>query len=300
MGEGTPACMSAVKISLEGSWGAGGAATLIPVTGVSLTSPHEQILDQGFRGIPARDFGAYMGPVRAEASLEGLAFAEALEPLVNRMLGASGGAGAYELGSSPSSLTIAVSDGSEAAYEGRGLMMSELSIRFSAAEGAVTYSASLIGKEIASVSTFAGPGTVEDPFLGWMASASLAGISAELIEGEWTFSREIGLLYTATGGANPELPSNAYAGPLEVTARATFDFSEAALVESYLDKDQGQYAVTFTNPSPAATLAITMVKADLGDGPFEVDRTGVFTTLAYSMRAIYEIGDDTFVTVVFG
>ena len=203
------------------------------------------------------------------------------------------------------SLAIAISDSSNAYYEGSGLKVAELSIRFSAAEGAVTYSASLIGKEIAALgSAFAGPGTVKDPFMGWMAaSAALAGVDAALIEGEWTFSREVGLLYSAAGGATPsEVPTNAYVGPLEVTARATFDFEEAALVESYLDKDQSAYSVTFNNTGTSETLAIAAALMDLGDGPFEIDRTGVFTTIAYSMRALYVIPEpagNKFVRITF-
>lgn len=288
MGEGVPASQSAVKIGTEGTWGDGGADTLIPVTGVSVASVHENILDQGLRGFPARDFGAYQGPSRAEVSLEGLAFEEALSPLAACVIGGA------VVSSSPSSLTVAVSDGGIAAYEASGLLVSELSIRFSAAEGAVTYSASLVGKEIASIGAFGGPGIVEDPFVGWMAAGP-----ANLIEGEWTFSREIGLLYTG-GGATGYLPTNAYAGPLEVTARATYDIAASSLIADFLNKVQSSYTVTFTNPDTAGTLAIAASKMDICDGPFEVDRTGVFVTVAFSMRALVDLPADDFVTITFG
>jgi len=284
MGEGVPSALTLVKVGEEADYGDGTLTTIIPVNPPSATAPYEQILDQGLRGIAARDFAAYQGAGRVEATLEGPCYPEAMNFWAKGILGAAG----FVLGSTPPSFAVAINDGGTA-YVYKGLMVSELTIRYNAAEGLVTYSTNLIGQKMATTGAFATSHDVSDPPRGWMAYATMGVSPACVIEGEWTLSREIALLYCASSNvaAEAQYPKNAYAGPLEVTARATLDFTAAALVTRYLNKTQEAFQVAFTYD--AHGLTITAPKMDFGEGPVEIDRSGTYVTLAYSMRALYDL-----------
>jgi len=275
MGEGVPSTLTLVKVGEEASYGAGTLTTVIPVNPPSGSGAYEQILDQGLRGIPARDFGAYQGASRAEVTLEGIAYKAAMSFWTGGMLS-----------STPASLAVGINDGG-IAYVYTGLLVSELTVRYNSAEGFVTYSVNLIGKEMKSTASFATSHDVGEPPVGWATQVVGPGDCA--IEGEWTLSREIALLYC--GGE--QTPQNAYAGPLEVTARATFDFTSSALVTAFLNKTQGAFSTTFRDSKKNTIFAISAPKMDYGEGPLEIDRSGVYVTLAYSMRALYDLANMT-------
>lgn len=287
MGEGAPSVLTIANLGTEASYGAGAASPIVvPITGGGASGLYEPILDQGLRGIAARDFGSYKGPARAEASLEGLVFKSVIDILKASIIGSGG-----TLSSSPSTLGMILSGGS-GSIEAVGLGVTELTIRFNRAEGALTYSASMIGQRATSESALGVSHDVSKPLLGWNCTISLGGVTGSLVEGEWSLSREWALLYAGTG-ANAEFPSNAYAGALEVTARFTIDFSTSADLDVALDKTQGAVSTAFSDEDDANTVTIAAPLMDYADGPIELDSSGTYITLVYSCRALYNIAGGT-------
>ncbi len=291
MGDGAPSVLTIVNLGTEGSYGGGASSPIVvPITGGSATGLYEPILDQGKRGIAARDFGSYKGPVRAEASLEGDAYNAVIDILAASIIGAGG-----SLSSSPSSLGMILSGGSGSA-KAVGLGVTDLTIRFNRAEGALTYSASMIGQKVTSEAALSVAHDVGKPLMGWNCTITMGDVVGCLIEGEWSLSREWALLYCGTatpGGIGEEYPSNIYAGPLEVTARFTVDFVGQADLDVAIDKTQGAVTTVFEDEDDANTLTIAAPLMDYADGPFELDHSGTFVTLVYSCRALYKTADSS-------
>ena len=287
MGSGASSVLTIVNLGTEGSYGGGASSPIVvPITGGSATGLYEPVLDQGKRGIAARDFGSYKGPARAEASLEGLVYNSVIDVLAASIIGAGG-----TLSSSPSTLGMILSGGSGSAAA-VGLGVTELTIRFNRAEGALTYSASMTGQKVTSEAALGVAHDVSKPLMGWNNTISLGGVTGCLVEGEWSLSREWGLLYCGTG-ADAEYPSNIYAGPLEVTARFTIDFVGQADLDVAINKTQGAVSTAFSDEDDANTLTIASPLMDYADGPFELDHSGTFVTLVYSCRALYNTSNDT-------
>jgi len=283
---GASSVLTIANLGTEGSYGGGAAAPIVvPITGGSATGLYEPILDQGKRGIAARDFGSYKGPVRAEASIEGFAYNSVIDILAASIVGTAG-----SLSSSPSTLGMILSGGS-GSIEAVGLGVTELTISFNRAEGALTYSASMIGQKATSESTIATAHDVSKPLMGWNCTISLGGVTGCLIEGEWSLSREWALLYCGTG-ADAAYPSNAFAGPLEVTSRFTVEFEGQADIDVAIDKTQGAVSTAFSDEDGANTLTIAGPLVDYADGPLELDHGGTFVTLVYSCRALYKASTD--------
>lgn len=299
--------LTKVGLAKEPSWGASTVPTiLLPTTPPAFTLPFEQILDQELRGIAAKDFAAYQGVGRAEGSLGGPAYPEEVGFFFKGILGAESIDGSapwthtFKLASTVPSFSIQDENGVQP-YRYTGMLLAEFGLSYSAAEGALNYTTSYTGKTKENVVAAIPADATLSPFLGWMVYATINGVAACVLEGEWTFAREIALVYcgsVAEGGT--QYPVRAYAGPLEVTGRATLDFLMDSDVDRYIDKWQGPFVIDFKQGSAAALkqLTITSTKMDFGEGPVEIDRSGVHLTLAYSMRALYNVTDAGQVEVV--
>jgi len=291
------AALSKVGIGKEATWGAGGTPVLIlPVEPPSFTVPSEQILDQALRGIAARDFAAYQGVLSVEISLGGPFYPEECGFLLNAIMGTASVAGSdpyvhtFSLGPIPPPLIVQDEQGVEA-HRFTGCLAAEFSLTFNQAEGLLTYSASLTGKERTEVAACGLTDQTNAPFRGWMGSVLVNGSPfGKLIEGELTLSREIELHYT---DGNTQLPQAASAGPLEVTGRATIRFDDIADYDRYLDKDQEPFQIDFAYGAGASLKKLTFLASlmDFGDGAAEIDRSGTSLTLAYTMRALYNATD---------
>ena len=281
MGSGAPSVLTIGKIGVESGYGAGTTTLTVPITGGGASGLYEPILDQGKRGIPARDFGSYKGPARAEASLEGDAFKDVIDILKASIIGSGG-----SLSSSPSTLGMILSGGSGAAHA-KGLGVTELTLRWSRAEGPVTYSASMLGQKAVKASTLSAAHDVGKPLVGWKTVVTVGEITGCSVEGELSLSRPWALLYCGTGD-DAAFPSNAYAGPLEVTGRLTVDFSTSADLDVAFNKEQGDVTIAFADEDGSDDVTATMPEVDFSDGPVEIDHSGEFITLVFSIRAVYD------------
>lgn len=298
--------LTKVGIGKETNWGETVVpAVLLPVAPPSFTEPYEQILDQNLRGIAAKDFAAYQGVGHVEASLTGPFYPLECGYYLLGVMGAevkSGDAApythAFSLGTTPASFSIEdahfVTGGPEA-YRYLGMMVSELGFTFNAAEGVVECSASLTGKSRSDIVTSVIPADAAlAPMRGWMMHSTIGGAAACVIEGELTLAREIALVYCGSvGSGGSQAPVKAYAGPLEVTGRMTLDFTADTLVDRYTAKTQEAVVLDFVYGADAALkqLTFTATKVDFGEGPVEIDRSGVYVRLAYSMRMLYNATD---------
>jgi hypothetical protein len=283
--------LTKVGLSVESTWGAGGSPAIIfPVEDWSLTDPYEQILDNAKRGVVAKDFNAYQGVGRAEASLEGEVFPELFGYVLRAAFGAlSSAAGTpathtFTFSGTPPSLAL-IDDTAVRQHEGQGMMVSELSFSFNPTEGALMYSSSMTGQQLATVSyTFPSDENIDKPFLlGWHGSVALDGTFFPVIEGEISISREVALWYQLN---NTQFPGTAYADAPEITGSFTIDYTAGSDYDRYIDKSQGSVDL-YWYMDANNSLKIELGSVDFGDGPVELDKSGAAITLAYTYRSLY-------------
>jgi hypothetical protein len=299
---------TAVGIGRETAWGtAPSTLYTVPVNPPSFTDTYEQILDQGLRGIAAKDFSSSQGAGVSEASLEGVGYPEEIGWFLYGIAGTistSGTAAPYthtfSLDASPPSFTIedqphvTPPGGSDEnkAYQYKGSYCNSLTLRFSAAEGALSWTAGFrglpSGGTVSPTSLIAE--TANAPFLGYYGQVSLGGDSfARLVDCEWTFSREVVMQHTAQNTQNPVF---GYSGELEVTIRATMEFHADEDLARYRNNTQPAFSVTFTRGSGASqkTLIINCPSISFLEGAPEIDRSAVNVRLTMTARALYDSG----------
>jgi hypothetical protein len=280
-------------------------AFILPVNTVTVSTPFEQILDNTKRGVWAKDFGAYQGPGKVEMSLEGPFYPEVCGFFLALMLGASaaptGSAPFYHAitpantvptASTQRSLSVQVEDGVNSSRY-IGMVVTTLALKYSAAEGVLSYTATLAGQQQLLSQSAMGttlnlsPSSHLNPFLGWHAQVLTAGVNARVIEGEVTFERESFVRYSAS---QSKYPADIQLGGLSVMQRATLDYYQVADYNLYFNKTQQDFTVDFDFSPPGygyqKNLTITCSKVDFGEGAAEIDRSGINMTLALSLRAL--------------
>ena len=291
----TLSALSKLGFGLESTWGtAVVATTLLPVRNLkTVVADYKQELDDGVRGVAAKDFGAYQGTGQGSVEWEGDFYPEELGYFLKLIMGGAAvtGIGPYDhtfsLASNPASLTL---EESILAKKWAGMVLSDLGLKFSAAEGKLTYTAKMVGKTAVDVTPAAVSDATVAPFLGWQASLQIGGAgNTRLLDLSLDFKRPVELLYTAN---NTKDPSAAAIGPLEVTGKATFDYDTTEL-GYYLSKTQNAFVATLGYGTGAGQkqLVFTGTKTDYGDGPVEIDRGKTYVTLAASLRFLHNTTD---------
>ena len=311
-----------VGIAKEGSWGVVGTSwDLLAVNPPTITTTYEQILDQGLRGIAAKDFRSQQGYGQSEVSLEGAFHPEELGHLLHGIMGTVTTSGAgdpythqFDLGATPPSYSIEDQPSLQApggavvdvSYQYLGMYANSLELNFSAAEGVLGWSAGLIGQPAAKKSgvTNLGSGTLNAPLLGWEAgTVTMFGVAGytKLIDARFTFAREVIMQAAAS---HSQVPSFGYSGELEVTGELTLDLQGTLEPEWYLLRPEtsGSIVVTFNRSSGAGQkqLQISVPSASPLEGAPEFDRGGVNVKLGMSFRGIYNssIGGPARITLI--
>lgn len=288
--------LSKVGVKTEASWGAGGSPDVVfPVSDWSVTPAYEQILDNARRGQLARDYAAYQGIERAEASMSGPVFPYYFGYVLRAIFGSISTAGSvhtFTFHGTPPSICV-VDDTVIRQHEGKGMMASEMSVSFSPTEGQLTFNSSWVGKNIGTANTYTYP-TLSCPvkplFRGWQGSVALDGTWFKIQEGEFTIARDITLHYQLQ---DTQSPGTAYAGAPEVTGSFTIDYGSAGDYDRYLNHEQGsvniQYGIgTAVGTANDQALEFQFGSVDFSDSPIELDKSGASITLGYSWRALYD------------
>jgi hypothetical protein len=292
----TLSALTKLGFALESTWGTAVAASkVLPIR--NLKAPpanYKTELDDGVRGIAAKDFGSYQGVGSADVEWEGDFYPEELGYFLKLIMGSAsvtGGSAPYTnsfaLGSSPGSLTL---EESVLARKWPGMSLSDFGLKFSAAEGKLTYTAKMTGQPSSAVSFAAISDATLAPFLGWEASLNVAGSPyVNLLDLSLDFKRPVELIWSAV---NSQSPGAAAAGPLEVTGKATLSYDTTAL-GYYLANTQNTVVFTLSRGASAALkqLILTFTKMSWADSPVELDRGKNYVTESHSLRGLYNVTD---------
>lgn len=287
---------------------------LIPTTGFSASETHEQILDQGRRGLNSMDYRAIQGVIHQELTLEGhvtevtIVQHPSVAHWINNLLETGtytpaqvGVTGVFKhqfiLGSTKEYFTLEeklFGDTNDRRFA--GVRCNELVIRFNSGEGALTYTASLQSQVVSKVTVQAVTDVQLDPFEGWKAQLEINGVTVtRLISAEWTLRRSANRVFT---GQNLQTFNDLLFGPLEVLCSLVFDYTNVADVDLFRDKTQGTLGVTFRSGTvDTATERAFFIGGrlfDFGDGPAEIDSSGDTVTVALTCRGLHSTGIATF------
>lgn len=283
--------LSKVGIAVESSWGAGGSPEIVmPVDDWSITPQFEQILDNARRGVLAKDFAAYQGIERAEASMDGPVFPYYFGYVLKSIFGSIATSGSapyvhtFDFYGTPPSLAL-LDDTVIRTHEGKGFLASDLSISFNPTEGQLGYSTSWVGKTIGTANysfpDFECP--VEPFFRGWQGSIALGGTYFPVIEGDFTITRDVNLHYQLQ---NTQSPGTAYVDAPEVTGSFTIDYESGSDYDRYQDHESGSVNMLWVIDSNNQ-LEFQFGSVNFGEGPVELDKSGASITLGYSWRGLY-------------
>lgn len=306
-----------VQLSQQSTLGTSVTPThLMPVTSVSISEHFEQILDNGRRGADSMDYQAVQGVKHVEVSLEGQVMPHGTTGmpfglLLRNLLGSGtatssypspiqiGATGVYKhyrfLGTTKEYLTLEhASLQSSNDREVEGCRCHSITLSWNAGEGALNFSADLVGRDVTLVTVAdlsAQITTPENPFSGWRASVNVNGsTNTRLISAEWTLSREVHRTYT---GQNSQLYNDILLGPLEVTCSLVFDYSVVTDLALFRAKTQGELLNLFEYGSSGTLrgFGIASFLTDFGDGAAEIDSSAVNNTLALTARCLHSTSD---------
>ncbi len=296
-----------IGIRREASWGAGTATggsppLMLPVTEISLGLPYENIVDNAMRGIAAKDFAAYKGASRVEGNIGLPVYADMIGYLLLGMMGTVNTTAAgsppyvhvFTTSDSPPSFFVDENNG-VTNWRYRGVMVAELGFRFNTAEGLVTCTASLFGKDRAGTAVTVSYREPDSPWRGAIINSSLGTQTAfPLIEGEINMARELAMIHTANTGGVPGL---IVAGPPEVTGRFTCSFDSTYYDDLYQQVFQGTFTVIFMNEAAYAGTASSVnsrylrfraPRIHLGDSPAELNRSQIWVQQTFQFRALHD------------
>lgn len=292
-----------ISFCKETSWGNPGTKwNLLPANPPTTTTTYENILDQGLRGVPAKDFAAYQGAGTSEVTLEGVFYPEELGYFLFGIMGSASVTGTtppythtFLLAKECPSFTVEdypyLQEPGKApeniAYQYRGLLISSLVIRFNAGEGAVGFTATMAGKPSVTTTPSVVTGEPNPPLLGWQATVEVGGsVYRRLVDTEITFAREVVMQHAAN---NTQEPSFGYSGPLEVTGRSTIEFHTDDDYKKYRNHvlEPIRFVLERGSGANLKRLEIFLPIVSYLESPMEIDRGAVNVKLNVSFRALY-------------
>lgn len=275
----TPGARSAFGIGRETTPGTPVVpAYFPPFTKMDPTDKPELLVDEGYRGSMASQYGAVQGPAVSELEFEGPGLLDALGALLHNILGdyavgtAASGVYPHTFGllnsgsGQPPSHTFTDSQQLTATTGARvypGACLSELTLSGNA-EGLFEVSGKATAyPSAAAAAAMTNTPTSEQIIPAWRSTVSLAGASAPNIS-EWSISleRELMVAHTANGEQGPYTIGR---GALKVSGKLTFvALDESPLITGLLTNQQPALVITVNNGGSTGALrelAITMTKA---------------------------------------
>lgn len=279
----TPGARSAFGIGKETTAGTAVAAAYYPpFSKFDPTDKPDFLVDDGYRGSMAAEFGGVMGPESCELDFSGPGFMDSLGPLLHNILGdyavdtAVSGVYPHTFGllnsgsGQPPTHTFVDSQQLTATVGARaypGACLSELTLSGNS-EGLfqITGKATSFPSAAASASMTNTP-TAEQVIPAWRSTVSIAGSSAPNVS-EWsvTIARELAPMWTANGTQAPYVIGR---GPVKVSGKLTFiALDESPLITGLLTNQQPALVITVNNggsTSALRELAVTCTKAAYTD-----------------------------------
>lgn len=299
--------LTKVQFGKESTWGTAVAATkVLPVTSdPGFANEYASVRDSARRGIAALDYALLQGGGSATLSLEGPLLPDIAGNLLAGIMGtvSTGTAvsGVYPhtitLGSAVPSFTV--EDANPIAYrEYPGAKVSELRLSFTAADGLLTHSTSMVSLTGVSGATATASLTAETnkPWIGIDTSVSIGGSAQNRVTSfELTLSRGQEVVHT-TGTRDP---SRIDEQPLEATFSISLDTGTSTVddLAKYMGTSGAfnESAVVLTWTYGATTtlrsLVFTATQASFGDGPATRDLGGGLYQITLSGRCLYNTTD---------
>lgn len=296
---------------------------MIPVTSFSLQEVTTQIPDNGRRGPDAMDFRAVQGVKQFNISIEGLVHPQGatgfgvgllLRNILNKVSVRTAftttalANNDFDLGIVKTYLSVEhrtrVTDKTR---QVSGCRVSSLTFRWNAGEGALSYSAELVGRKLA-LATDAGltdltaqVTALQDQFQGWRANVAFnaaldhdAPNFARMISSEWTLTRSLKPLWS---GKSEQEYTDIYAGPLEAVVTMVLDYIDDTELALYRAGSQIAIINKFQNLAPitVATVPDTTMRrfliganvVSLLEAPAVLDSSGENVTLGIAGRCLY-------------
>lgn len=223
-----------VMASKEAVWGTPLARNVsIPAMQPSFQPMNlRHVVDQGYRNLSTSEFDVMPGPGEGGFSFGGNVYVDSTPILINNLFGIDSYTGilvstphVFTSAKAPPSLTMEWGQNTSN-YLLSGARLSQLSINFSASDGALTYQAqgiSKLGVINGAPSTFLS--SVVQSMMGWQGICTIAGsaVTAALMDGAFSFSRPLKVVHSLNQTQDAAI---IYAGPLSISAQLNFDYSD--------------------------------------------------------------------------
>jgi hypothetical protein len=283
----------------------------------------EQILDTGRRGIDSMDFRAIHGVGWSEITWDGYVQLgrsggatdnpkTGIGYLIANLLGSDGTVAEIAstdsfdhrliLGTTKEYITIQHDSGGITGANDRQFTdcrVTELTIRWNAGEGALTYTVTLVGQTPTSVTAETPTDYNGDPWRGWQGKVTFDGNASfgRLISGEWTMRRAAERYYSTQ---EQQKYADVYLGPLEVLCSMVLDFNVITDLTAFRANNQAELSTRFRvgtlDSAAERTFGIGGILMDLGDGPAELDNSGTAVRLGLTARGLYSTANGPFVS----
>lgn len=297
-----------------------------PVNPPTFSDIYTPILDEAIRGRASKDYEIYQGVRHTEASFDGAFYPDEIGYFLISLLGPATSSGASPTTHVITATTTGVPSLSFAVEDDvtkqrfSGMYPTSFGIKFSAAEGLLSYTSSWNGRDAVTTATASVPAFAEAaPWQGWrglmnttgtfrVAGASAAGteLAGNLISADITVNRPNEMVYVADGS---QLTKRTDPGAIEATWSMVIDFhtTNGALMLDYYRKDAALYIeIDFDNQKAGAArrcLSVCSSKVIMTDAPLVIDRSGITMKMTLTGRSVYNVtsvpmGIDNATTVV--
>jgi hypothetical protein len=293
LANGLLSSLSFLGLAVETTPGTAAAATkFVPVKTFKATDDIKRVMDDGIRGVLAKDFGMYAGIAQANLEYEGQFYTDMPGYFLKCILGQDTvtGTGPYThkfslLNGMPPTLTITdyeVAGTRQYAYG----VVEEVGLKWTS-EGDLNYSVKMQSQQSTVLGSAPTPTyTNATPFLGWQGSLKINGANnLNMVSGDMTIKRDVKPTF---GANNTQQFTRMNVGPVEVSGKLTFDIVDYTEHQLYLQNSQYPFVITFTQGTNVLTLTMSQCAIEKS----EIDRSQEQVRVDLSYRALYNSTDN--------
>jgi hypothetical protein len=171
-----------------------------------------------------------------------------------------------------------------------GCKLSNLTIEFNGAEGALAYTVQGQGKIATKVTATNPARTDNSPWQGWLGTVTCSGYAAKIVTGSLTLERPLSGYHTMN---NTQDRLGTSTGTLAVSGRLTCIFENMVMWDNFKSHLNQSFVIAFSAGSGATekTLTFTATSMGLADGAFELDRSSEGLLVNIPIRALYNTTD---------